>query len=58
MQVKPTDLIYAVSLTDSMPSQNEAKAFMKVQLNFHNFLSLQSCAKKYIKLDLYGVKWP
>ena len=34
MQVKPTDLIYAVSLTDSMPSQNEAKAFMKVQLNF------------------------
>ena len=19
---------------------------------------LQSCAKKYIKLDLYGVKWP
>ena len=36
MQVKPTDLIYAVSLTDSMPSQNEAKIFIKVQLNFHN----------------------
>ena len=34
MQVKPTDLIYAVSLTDSMPSQNEVKAFMKVQLIF------------------------